>query len=1707
MALLTRGAQQVRVADTANPNLAGAQNVVVTVQQTQLSVVADTNVVAGVALNVTLSATDAYGNINANYTGTVHLTSSDPNATLPADVTFVPGNQGIVTLTHQTTFRTASLSQSLTATDSANGFVGTQSGIAVNPGPAAVLAVAPSPTVIAGAPFAVSVSAYDAYSNLATGYTGRISFSCTDVNATLPPASTFTLANLGSKTFASGARLLRAGPQLITAMDSNNFLTDSGATNVQSAAPSALAIAGPTTTVAGTPLSVTVTAFDPYGNVATGMNDTVTLTGGDASGTYPGAFGFGAADAGSKMLSGLTTLRTAGLVGLTATDISSAGVTSALLYLSVTPAPIASLVITAPSSVTAATPFSCVLSGVDPYMNLVSSYQGTVQLISTDAVGLPSPTAPFAVNFAAGSAAQRTVSGLRLMTAGSQNLSAEDANGILFGSSPIQVNPGAASALALGTPSSTVAGQAQSVTVTALDAGANVAPSFAGTITFSSTDVYATLPAAYVFIAGDHGQKSLPASLVYRTSGSQTLMASGAGLTTGSAATSVAPASPVGLQLYGLANVLAGGNNQATLRAVDTYGNTAPAYAGTISWTSSDTAASLPSSTNFTAADAGSKTVSLRLYTAGLQSVTATDAANNFAATQANVVVKVQRSRFVVISPNSTTAGTTLTLGVAATDAFNNLDTNYTGTLHFISTDPNAALPQGTTIATSDHGQRNVPGIVLTTTTSNANITVLDNTNNVIGTSGPIVVAPANATRLGVVTTSSAPAGTPLTATLTAYDPYNNVSTGYTGTVAISTTNANAILPAPATFAANSNGILAVSNIYLLSATNNTSLSAADTSNPNVAGSQAGIQVTPLAADHFVLTSLANGAAGHTNALTVVVRDMYNNIAAGYRGTITFTSSDPGASLPTNYTFLAGDQGTHTFAGVALVTVGTQSVTAQDTTNATIAGTQRGIVISGNSASHITLTGAASTVAGQAQNVLITAVDAYGNVDPNFAGAVTFSTTDPNATLAASYTFSTADAGTRLLPVTYVAATIQTLTATGPAGIGSTQINTAVVPANANAYVLAGIPNAPAGQATSVTVRVIDAYNNTVPLYRGQAHFTSSDTHASLPTDYAFVAADNGIKAVGLTLVTAGTQWVRATDANSPNIFGQQSGISVGVAQSHLQVSCNTNTTAGAPFAITVKAVDAYGNLNPNYAGTVHFTTGDPNASMPPDVIVTNANNGSISAANAILRVATANRSIIASDTNVSSYTGAQSGILVAPANANAVVLTGLGAVTAGVQTSATLTAYDAFNNVATGYTGTVSFSSTDGNATLAPTANFAASYAGIRTFTNAFTLLHAGPQTITASDVNNALVATWNVTVSAATPAALILAAPAASIAGNIIVAQVQAQDAYGNLASTYRGTVGLSSSDPNASYPASYAFLAADAGTHTFNANLILRQSGTQVVNAVDANNAYLGAGAAAISVSPAPIASLRVGAPASVTSESSFIATVTGLDAYGNVANTYAGTVQLSSSDPNGTPSSTTPLNLTFNSGSPVQRSVSGLLLNSGGNQILSARDANNPNALYAQAGVVVVPLTATAMSATGYPSTTIAGAQGNVTVRVYDNYGNIATGYLGTVHVTSTDPNATLSPNYTFVATDQGVHVLASTTLRTAGTQSLTVADTNGLSGTQAGILVSPNAPISIVLSGPATATAGLRFSVTATARDLYNNVATSYSDNHFFHEQQ
>jgi len=176
----------------------------------------------------------------------------------------------------------------------------------------------------------------------------------------------------------------------------------------------------------------------------------------------------------------------------------------------------------------------------------------------------------------------------------------------------------------------------------------------------------------------------------------------------------------------------------------------------------------------------------------------------------------------------------------------------------------------------------------------------------------------------------------------------------------------------------------------------------------------------------------------------------------------------------------------------------------------------------------------------------------------------------------------------------------------------------------------------------------------------------------------------------------------------------------------------------------------------------------------------------------------------------------------------------------AGSTHTFTVWAENTAGGIATGYTGTVHFTSSDPQAAVLPADyTFTAADHGAHTF-NA-TLKTAGPQSLTATDTATGSLAAseTGIVVRAAAASQFSISAPASVTSGVAFSFTVTALDPYGNVANYYIGTVHVISSDPSATLPANYTFAAADNSVHTFSNAVILRTNGVETLMVTDLAN----------------------------------------------------------------------------------------------------------------------------------------------------------------------------------------------------------------------------------------------------------------------------
>ncbi|MGD0537473.1 MAG: Ig-like domain-containing protein [Verrucomicrobiota bacterium] len=148
------------------------------------------------------------------------------------------------------------------------------------------------------------------------------------------------------------------------------------------------------------------------------------------------------------------------------------------------------------------------------------------------------------------------------------------------------------------------------------------------------------------------------------------------------------------------------------------------------------------------------------------------------------------------------------------------------------------------------------------------------------------------------------------------------------------------------------------------------------------------VTVQPLPAVSLVVSGYPSPmTAGVAQTFTVTAKDSGGNTAVGYVGTVHFTSSDGQAALPSDYAFVTGDAGVHTFTAT-LKTAGTETLTATDTGTASITGTSGSVTVSAAAASGYRITDADSgtPAAGVGDALTITLVDPFGNPETGFTG-------------------------------------------------------------------------------------------------------------------------------------------------------------------------------------------------------------------------------------------------------------------------------------------------------------------------------------------------------------------------------------------------------------------------------------------------------------------------------------------------------------------------------------------------------------------------------------------------------------------------------------------------------------------------------------------------------------------------------------------------
>ncbi len=531
----------VKATDTTLTGVSGTEAFSLTVNPAAaaaVSITAPGTAVAGMGFQVTVTATDAFGN-PAN--GPVTLTSSDGQTVTPATLTLSHG-----TISSPITLDTAG---TVTLTAAAGTAQRTSGSIAVSAAALSGLAISVPASATAGVPFTVMVKAADRFGNPVTSFNGNVTLVSSDGQKVTGSALTLTNGvGTGSVTldFADNVRLIAVSTSLTPATSS--------AITVNPATP-VVKVFAPTEVVAGAAFGVTVTAVDQFQN---GFSGAVTLTSSDGQKVIltPSAV-----NVSHGVVSFAITLDTTDNLTLTATVD---GISAASGSITVLPGAIASFTVTAPSTATAGTPFTVNVTSLDQFGNVVTTANGGVALISSDG----QPASPGVVNVVKG-VGSATVT---LDKADTVMLSAlvTGAKGV---SNSITVNPAGVASFAVSAPLQAVAGTAFNVTFTAKDAFGNVATGFNGPVTLSSSGGQTVAPGTVTLTNG-----VATASVTLDKVGTVTLSAVAGTFKGVSNSITVSPGAPSIVSVGAPTTATAGTAFVIQIKATDAFGNavTAP---------------------------------------------------------------------------------------------------------------------------------------------------------------------------------------------------------------------------------------------------------------------------------------------------------------------------------------------------------------------------------------------------------------------------------------------------------------------------------------------------------------------------------------------------------------------------------------------------------------------------------------------------------------------------------------------------------------------------------------------------------------------------------------------------------------------------------------------------------------------------------------------------------------------------------------------------------------------------------------------------------------------------------------------------------------------------------------------------------------------------------------------------------------------------
>jgi hypothetical protein len=589
------------------------------------------------------------------------------------------------------------------------------------------------------------------------------------------------------------------------------------------------------------------------------------------------------------------------------------------------------------------------------------------------------------------------------------------------------------------------------------------------------------------------------------------------------------------------------------------------------------------------------------------------------------------------------------------------------------------------------------------------------------------------------------------------------------------------------------------------------------------------INVTPAPASQLVVASggepPASVDAGQFFSMVLDAEDPWGNLATAFNGTVTASLAnnetgtfDPGSILTVN-----AAAGVATFGKLAIDTAGTYQI--ESSSNGLTPVTSTSIIVLPNPTSPKLVwvdEPPASVIHGLefgAFGVTLDLEDQYGNLETGFVGNVNLALDNNpgNATLA----------GVTSVPVSLGVAVFTglsinvidpgyTLVATGD-GVtspASTAINVIPIPPVSLEVSVPPPASVQVYQDFGLTVKVLDQAGVADPDFNGTVTINVPGAPGNLAGPLTVNAVSGIATFSDLTLASIGNYTLQVSSNGPPVLTSITAGTINVTAAAAAQLVLVTNppstVTAGSPFGFEVEVEDAYGNLASTYNGmnlTAALAANGGNANATLGGEVTAAVTNGIAVFNGLIEdqasTATGNYQVQVSTTGSNPLTVTTAPFSVTPALAAQLVVQAQppSPVTAGASFSISVAVEDAYGNVETSLTTQVSIglSSDPNNGVLDGTSSVLATN-GVASFKSLSIEKAAVGYVIEATGDNLPAVTSNSITVTpaAATNLQILVAPPTSIPEGADFGMQIEAEDQFGNLATSFTGDVTIALTNP---------------------------------------------------------------------------------------------------------------------------------------------------------------------------------------------------------------------------------------------------------------------------------------------------------------------